>query len=123
MARLLLSTLIEDVAASRDPTISRVVRALLRSPVTDAERVGERLRMSIHSRPAAVRSLAPYPGGPSGGAATWGMPRPGLVKSADAHRHRLPPPGPDDPDRVDRAHRRLPSCRADLAARGRRTRP
>src|SRR5438034_8270341 len=45
MARLLLSTLIEDVAASRDATISRVVRALLRSPVTDAERVGERLRV------------------------------------------------------------------------------
>ncbi|HYX86411.1 MAG TPA: hypothetical protein VE777_15675 [Gaiellales bacterium] len=43
MARLLLSTLIEDVAASHDATISRVVRALLRSPVTDAERVGERL--------------------------------------------------------------------------------
>ena len=43
MARLLLSTLIEDASASDDATVSRVVRTLLRSPVTDAERVGERL--------------------------------------------------------------------------------
>ena len=43
MARLLLSSLIEDASASDDATVSRVVRTLLRSPVTDAERVGERL--------------------------------------------------------------------------------
>jgi hypothetical protein len=43
MARLLLSSLIEDASASDDATVSRVVRTLLRSPITDAERVGERL--------------------------------------------------------------------------------
>ena len=43
MARLLLSSLIEDASASDDSTVSRVVRTLLRSPMTDAERVGERL--------------------------------------------------------------------------------
>jgi hypothetical protein len=43
MQRLLLNTLIEDSVASGDGAITSVVRALLRSPVTDAERAGERL--------------------------------------------------------------------------------
>ena len=43
MQRLLLNTLIEDSVASGDGAITSVVRALLHSPVTDAERAGERL--------------------------------------------------------------------------------
>jgi hypothetical protein len=43
MSKLLLNTLIQDSTTSGDGAITSIVRALLRSPVTDAERAGERL--------------------------------------------------------------------------------
>lgn len=52
MQRLLLNTLIEDSVASGDGAITSVVRALLRSPVTDAERAGERLAVFGWPAPA-----------------------------------------------------------------------
>ena len=46
-----------------------------------------------------------------------------LLKSRCARRHRVPAPGPHDPDRVDRARRRLPARGPDLAPPGCRARP